>query len=203
VNFVYAFAAAVFARMVLHAVVPLVHRRPWIVDGRADAALLAGALMVGGAIDLMRLSSATGTVSTGASGGFVVALTFFAALIVWVAMRGHTVNSVRDDDFREALKAALQGGGYPYDVLVDASERPSIFLLGGQWEGVEVTASSRGGIGTVRGKGVGGRVVERDLVQRMRDAFSERGAEPHRAVSVQEIAMVCVFVGIFVFAATR
>jgi len=174
---------------------PLVQRRPWIVDGRVQAAVLTGAIIIGVVADQAGLWSAlgwSGAASTGTLAGDVGPLVVAIFLVIGLAWRGFSVIGVRDEDFRTALDDALRSGGYEYEVLVDARERPSTIVLSGTWQGVELKAWSSFGSGTVRGKGASGRLVAADVVEHMRAAFVGGVVRPPLGPRVAEIACGCV-----------
>ncbi|QRN79477.1 MAG: hypothetical protein JK586_14560 [Nocardiopsis sp. BM-2018] len=196
---VYILMAFVVARVAVTGVVPLARQRPWLVDGRAEAGVLAGLFIAGAVLSLAGSGSAAhAQAQVLPPSSLIWWLAIGALVVVATAMRGSTVYGVRDEDFRSALADALRDGGYEHDVRVDAGGHPSTVVLRGRWHGVEVAAWSRHGYGTVRGKGASGRVVVGDLVARMRAAFDDGQARPHTASSVMEIALGCVLAVMFV-----
>ena len=193
----------VVVRTALNGIVPLVRGRPWVVDTRAEAAVLAGVFVLAISFGPMGLWPAAGPDAQAQaipspSLGFLVV---FGMLLVGMALsRRFDVIGVRDEDFRSALTGALRDGGYEYELRVDARERPSTIVLAGRWQGVEVTAWSSFGTGTLRGKGASGRVVAGDLVNRLRAAFEGGAHRPPLGPSVVAIAFAGLLAAMFVMA---
>lgn len=193
----------VVVRTALNGVVPLVRGRPWVVDTRSEAAVLAGVLVLAIALGPLGLWPVAGPDAQAQaipspSLGFLVV---FGMLLVGMSLsRRFSVIGVRDEDFRSALTGALRDGGYEFELRVDARERPSTIVLAGRWQGVEVTAWSSFGTGNLRGKGASGRVVASDLVNRLQAAFADGGRRPPLGPSVVAIVFAGVLAAMFVMA---
>jgi len=198
---VYILLTFVVVRTASNGIVPLVRGRPWIVDTRAEAAVLAGVLVLAIALGPLGLWPVAGPDAQAQAIptptlGFLVVL---GMLLVGMALsRRFSVIGVRDEDFRSALTGALRDGGYEYELRVDARERPSTIVLTGRWQGVEVTAWSSFGTGNLRGKGASGRVVASDLVDRLRATFADGAHRPPLGPSVVAIAGAGVLAAMFV-----
>ncbi|TVR93584.1 MAG: hypothetical protein EA416_04885 [Trueperaceae bacterium] len=183
--------AYTIVRSLLRGAVPFARRTPWVVDGRVEAALLAAIVTLGLLVDLTAAWRGHSLVGLGPSPttASLLGLAVLGALgVTMVARRGFAVVAVRDEDFREAIDAALRGAGYTYDVRVDAGERVDRVALRERWEGVELVARSRLGEGTLRAVDDAGRVVAEELVDHLRTRFRARAVGPHRWFAAGEIA---------------
>jgi hypothetical protein len=183
--------AYTIVRTLLRGAVPFARRTPWVVDGRVEAALLAAVVTVGLLVDLAAAWRGHSLVGFGPSptAASLLGLAVLGTLgVVLLARRGFAIVAVRDEDFREAIDAALHSGGYAYDVRVDAGERVDRVVLRERWEGVELVARSRHGEGTLRAVDDAGRAVAEELVDHLRTRFRAQAVGPHRWTAAGEIA---------------
>lgn len=195
--------AYAIVRSLLRGAVPFARRTPWIVDGRVEAALFAATVTLGLLVDLAAAWRGHSLVGFGPSptAASLLGLAVFGALGVYVvARRGFAVVAVRDEDFREAIDAALRGGGYTYDVRVDARERVDRVVLRDRWQGIELVARSRHGEGTLSAVDDAGWVVAEDLVDHVRTRFRSRAVEHHRLSAAGEIASGLALVAVSLLA---